>query len=91
MKHSRLIVRSVQWGQDGRRITYQQTSSIFRVQCKLNLQADQINLHEVLIDKLTNRSVRCLRNSENELTDKSVQILEGSKEMNLQTYQFESI
>jgi hypothetical protein len=91
MKHSRLIVRSVQWGQDGRRITYQQTSSIFRVQCKLNLQADQINLHEVLIDKLTNRSVRCLRNSENELIDKSVQILEGSKEMNLQTYQLESI
>jgi hypothetical protein len=39
----------------------------------------------VLIDELTNRSVRYLRNSENELINRSVQIQEGSEKMNLHT------
>jgi hypothetical protein len=61
------------------------------VKYKLNLQIDQFNSHEVLIDELTNRLVRYMRNSENELIDISVQILRGSEEMNLQTNQFTSI
>jgi hypothetical protein len=60
MKHPGLTVRSVQF------------SSIFRVQCKLNLQTDRSNLHRVLTDELTNRSVRSLETDENELTNKAV-------------------
>jgi hypothetical protein len=52
-----------------------QTSSVFEVQCKLNLQTDRFNLRRVLIDELTNRSVRdFLEIGENELTNRSVQI-----------------
>jgi hypothetical protein len=74
MKHSGFTVRSVQYGQDGKRRTYQHISSIFRIQYKLNLQTDQFNLRKVLTDELINRSVRCLRNSKNKLTDRSVHI-----------------
>jgi hypothetical protein len=76
---------------EDKRRTYKKISSIFKVHCKLNLQTDQFNLHEVLRDELTNRSVRYLRNSENELTDRSVQFLRGGEEMNLQTDQFNLI
>jgi len=45
----------------------------------LNLQTDQFNLHEVLKDELTNRSVRFLRDGENKLTDRSVRFMRDSK------------
>jgi hypothetical protein len=47
-------------------------SSIFRVQCKLNLQTDRFNLHRVLTNELTDRSVQGLETGENELTNRSV-------------------
>jgi hypothetical protein len=52
-----------------RRRTYQQINSIFRIQCKLNLQTDRFNLRRVLTDELTNRSVRGLGIGENELAN----------------------
>jgi hypothetical protein len=45
-----------------RRWTYQQFSSILRVQCKLNLQTDRFNLHRVLTDEFTTNQFGVLRN-----------------------------
>jgi hypothetical protein len=83
VKHAGLTIRPVQHKQDGKRQTYKQISSIFRVQCKLNLLTYQFNLHKVLRDKPTNISVRYLRGSENKLTSRSIQFLRGSGEINL--------
>jgi hypothetical protein len=58
-----------------RKQTYQQISSIFGVQCKLNLQTDRFNLHKILTDELTTDQLGFfLETDENELTNRSLQI-----------------